>query len=89
MNTAQTEYLANLTNKSARALLNKFNYNPVTAFARGDDAYAAFQACWDVIFPGTYWQCQHRAKADGGVQFHYVDMTDINEAPALSPEYGR
>ena len=74
---------------TAKALLNKFNYNPAKAFADGPDTYAAFQACWDVVFPGTYWQCQRRARADGGVQFHYVDTTDNSESPALSPEYGR
>jgi hypothetical protein len=74
---------------TAKALLNKFNYHPAKAFARGDDAYAAFQEAWDVVFPGTYWQCQRRAKADGGVQFHYVDTTDNSESPALSPGYGQ
>jgi len=89
MNTAQTEYLANLTSKSAKALLNKFNYNPAKAFARGDDAYAAFQEAWELLFPGTYWQCHRRARGDGGVQFHYIDMTDNSESPALSPGYGQ
>ena len=74
---------------SSIALLNKFDHDPAKAFARGNDAYAAFQEAWDVVFPGTYWQCQRRAKADDGVQFHYVDTTDKSEYPALTPGYGQ
>ena len=74
---------------SALAFLKKFSCHPAKAFADGPDTYAAFQACWDVVFPGTYWQCQRRARADGGVQFHYVDTTDNSESPALSPGYGQ
>ena len=63
----------------AIALLNKFDHDPAKAFACGNDTFAAFQAAWETVYPGTYWQLHRRAAADGGVQFRYIDMTDSGE----------
>jgi len=70
MTNAQEKFLANLTMRTANALLAKFNNDPAIAFDKSDEAFFAFRECWEFVNPSEY--IQHVWRGTGDHQFHFI-----------------
>ena len=60
MTPAQSTFLANMTPRTATALINKFLGDPAIAANRSESAYVAFCAAWELLYD-EYWQRQNLA----------------------------
>lgn len=74
----QINFLANLTDAQAQAVILKFKSDPEIAARKSDEAYRAFCVSWERLNPGEYWQRVNRARADGGTQYRLVYDSDQN-----------
>ena len=72
MTNAQETFLANLTAQTATALLAKFDNDPAIAFDKSDEAYYAFNECYQFLNPHEY--IQHVWRGTGDHQFNYISQ---------------
>ncbi len=69
MTSEQIDFLKNMTNGQARALMAKFNDNPYEALDASEAAITAFMRAYEQVNPGEYIQ---RAQFASGTVFSIV-----------------
>jgi hypothetical protein len=79
MTNEQVAFIENMTAEQARRVLAKFGDCPERALRKSEDALAAFRHAYEIVNPGEYIQVYRRARADGGVQFNYINMNCVEE----------
>lgn len=69
MTNEQIDFLKNMTDDQARAVLRKFKNDPYRAAAKSEAAITAFMRAFEQVNPGSYIQ---RADLAGGVTFSEI-----------------
>tara|TARA_R110000824_G_scaffold397944_1_gene601273 strand:- start:409 stop:630 length:222 start_codon:yes stop_codon:yes gene_type:complete len=72
MMTTLEHFLANLTDERAEKLIAKFDYSPAAADAKSEDAYYAFCASWELLYPDEY--IQRHQGGTGGTRYHIISV---------------